>query len=320
VRVGYHASHEQYAPGELLSYVQLAEEAGFAEAMCSDHLAPFSLRQGESGFAWSWLGAALGTTHLRIGTVNAPGQRYHPAVIGQAIATLSEMFPGRVWVAFGTGQFINEHVTGSGWPAKVARQRRLLESVTAIRALLAGETVNFQGEVSFEEARLYSLPRVQPLLFGAAISAETAKWVGSWADGLITVYQPGGQLDEVVRAFRAGGGAGKPLYLQAQHAYADSDEEALRGAGDQWAHSLLDSDALTEFELPEQIDAATAAVANAEEIRKHCRISSDPERHVAWLREYEAIGFDAVYLHNVARTQRQFIEVFGERVLPQFER
>lgn len=320
MKVGYHASHEQYAPGELLSLVRLAEQAGFAEAMCSDHLAPFSLRQGESGFAWSWLGAALAMTSLRIGTVNAPGQRYHPAVIAQAIATLCEMFEGRLWVAFGTGQFINEHVTGGGWPSKDLRKGRLLECVTAIRAMLAGETVDHHGEVRLQTARLYSLPRAQPRLFGAAISPETAAWAASWADGLITVYQPGGRLDEVVRAFRAGGGQGKPLYLQAQHAYADSDEEARRQATDQWAHSLLDSDKVTDFELPEEIDAASASALATGDITKHCRISSDPEHHIAWLREYESLGFEVVFVHNVARTQQEFIRTYGERVLPHFER
>src|SRR5687768_10449511 len=93
---GYHASHEQFAPSELLSCVQLAEQAGFDVAMCSDHFTPWSERQGQSGFAWSWLGAALQATRLSFGMVCAPGQRYHPAIIAQAAATLGEMFPGRI--------------------------------------------------------------------------------------------------------------------------------------------------------------------------------------------------------------------------------
>ena len=52
--------------------------------MCSDHFSPWSARQGHSGFAWSWLGAALQATDLPFGVVNAPGQRYHPAIIAQA--------------------------------------------------------------------------------------------------------------------------------------------------------------------------------------------------------------------------------------------
>ena len=80
--------------------------------MSSDHFSPWSERQGQSGFAWSFLGAALQATSLPFGVVNAPGQRYHPAIIAQAMATLCEMFPGRLWVALGTGEASNEHITG----------------------------------------------------------------------------------------------------------------------------------------------------------------------------------------------------------------
>jgi coenzyme F420-dependent glucose-6-phosphate dehydrogenase len=116
--IGYHASHEQFRPGDLLRYVQLAEQAGFGAAMCSDHFHPWSERQGQSGFAWAWLGAALEATSLSFGLVNAPGQRYHPAIIAQAAATLADMFPGRFWIAVGSGQALNEHITGERWPSK----------------------------------------------------------------------------------------------------------------------------------------------------------------------------------------------------------
>ena len=93
--IGYHASHEQFPPSALLEWVALAEQAGFDAAMCSDHLAPWGVRQGESGFSWSWLGAALARTSFSIGSVSSPVQRMHPVVSAQAIATLEEMFPGR---------------------------------------------------------------------------------------------------------------------------------------------------------------------------------------------------------------------------------
>ena len=86
--IGFHASHEQLPPSALLTAVQRAEQAGFDAAMCSDHLSPWSRSQGHSGYAWSWLAAALATTSLRFGVVTAPGQRYHPAIAAQNIATL----------------------------------------------------------------------------------------------------------------------------------------------------------------------------------------------------------------------------------------
>src|SRR5689334_7629823 len=56
--IGFHCSHEQISPARLLRDVQHAEQAGFAAAMSSDHFTPWRARQGESGFAWSFLGAA----------------------------------------------------------------------------------------------------------------------------------------------------------------------------------------------------------------------------------------------------------------------
>ena len=88
---GIHCSHEQIPPADLLAAVIAAERAGFDAAMCSDHFSPWSDRQGQSAFAWSWLGAALQATNLSFGVVNAPGQRYHPAIIAQAIGTLSSI-------------------------------------------------------------------------------------------------------------------------------------------------------------------------------------------------------------------------------------
>src|ERR687895_2170518 len=109
--IGIHASHEQIAPGRLLAAMRAAEAAGFERAWSSDHFSPWSARQGESGFAWSWLGAAMQATGLPFGVVTAPGQRYHPAIVAQAAATLAELFPGRFWMALGTGEFSNEHIT-----------------------------------------------------------------------------------------------------------------------------------------------------------------------------------------------------------------
>ena len=109
--IGYHASHEQVHPVALLDAVRSAERCGFHAAMCSDHFAPWSQRQGHSGYAWAWLGAALATTSLPFGIVTAPGQRYHPAIAAQKIATLAAMFPQRFWAALGSGEAVNEHVT-----------------------------------------------------------------------------------------------------------------------------------------------------------------------------------------------------------------
>jgi coenzyme F420-dependent glucose-6-phosphate dehydrogenase len=315
-RIGFHASHEQFAPSELLRLVRRAEQAGFTAAMSSDHFRPWSEAQGQSGFAWAWLGAALQATRLPFGVISAPGYRYHPAILAQAAATLSEMFPRRLWLALGSGQRLNEDLTGVAWPDKAERNARLRDCAAIIRALLQGETVTHRGRVTLVEGRLYSLPKEAPLLLGAAVTEATATSVGSWADGLLTVSAKPEMLKRVVEAFWRGGGEGKPLLLQVGLNWALSEEEALRGAHEQWRTNVLGGEVNWELRSPRDFDTATRFV-RPEDMRESVLISSDLGRHAAWLAEYVELGFSELQLHQVGRDQEAFIEAFGARVLPQ---
>jgi probable non-F420 flavinoid oxidoreductase len=314
--IGLHCSHEQIPPSRLLVHAVDAEAAGFRAAMSSDHFSPWSERQGESGFAWSFLGAAMHATSLPWGVVNAPGQRYHPAIIAQAAATLSELFPDRLWVALGTGEASNEHITGAPWPAKRVRTARLQECVEVMRALFAGEVVDHDGLVRVDRARLWTLPAQPPALIGAAVSPETARWCGGWADGLVTIHQPRATLERVVGAFREGGGEGKPVRLQVHLSWAPTDAEALRIAHDQWRTNVFAPPLCWDLHTVEQFDEAAKHV-RPEDVSASALVSSDPRRHVAWLQELEPLGFDQVVLHHVGQDLRPFIDAFGERVLPE---
>jgi probable non-F420 flavinoid oxidoreductase len=315
-RIGWHASHEQIPPSRLLQDVRLAEQAGFQVGMSSDHFSPWSVRQGESGFAWSWLGAAMASTSLPFRVVNAPGQRYHPAIVAQAMATLAEMFPRRLWVCLGTGEASNEHITAERWPPKFERNARLAECVEVIRAMLAGEEVTHHGLVHVDRARLWTLPAEPPPLVGTAVSAETARWVGGWADGLATIHQPRERLERVVAAFREGGGEGKPMVLQVHVAWAADDAEALRIAHDQWRNNIFDPPVPWDLETVEHFDQVGSHV-RPEDMHGGVLISSDPARFVEWLREAAELGFDEINLHHVGQDQAPFIEAFGAHVLPE---
>jgi probable non-F420 flavinoid oxidoreductase len=313
-RIALHCSHEQIPPSGLLRAIRQAEQAGFDGGMSSDHFSPWSERQGESGFAWSFLGAALAATELPFGVVNAPGQRYHPAIVAQAAASLTEMFPGRLWVALGTGEASNEHITGDRWPHKAERAARLRECVDVIRALFAGEEVTHRGHVVVDRARLWTRPAEPPPLYGAAVSEATAHWAGSWADGLATVNAPVEQLRRIVDAFRSGGGEG-PVVLQVHLSWAPTDEEALRIAHDQWRGNVFDPPVCWDLDMPEHFDKASAHV-RPEDMHGKVLVSSDLQRHVQWLQEMAAVGFDELALHHVGQDQGPFIDAFGEHVLP----
>src|SRR3954465_11638000 len=278
--IGFHNSHEQIHPATLLTAVQHAEEVGFTAAMCSDHFAPWNLEQGHSGFAWSWLGGAppaprapgfgwswlgapLATASLPFGAVNAPGQRYHPAIVAQAIATLGAMFPGRFWVALGSGEAMNEHITGDPWPRKDVRDARLRECVEIIRALLAGEEVTHDGLVTVDRARIWSLPEQPPALIAPAVTVATARAAADWADGLVTINQPHDTLREMVAAYRDAGGRGK-LVLQVHLSYDPDPDRALAMAHEEWRSNVFPSPLCWDLDTPEAFEAASAHVQPAD--------------------------------------------------------
>lgn len=312
--VGFHASHEQLPPSRLLADVKHAEQAGFDAAMCSDHLEPWSVRQGHSGYAWSWLAAALEATGFSLGVVTAPGQRYHPAVAAQKIATLAEMYPGRFWAAIGSGEAVNEHVTGDPWPEKDERDARLRETIDVMRRLLAGEEVTTEGLIRVDRARVWSLPEVPAPLFAAAVSIETAREVATWADGVITVDQPRDVLREFMDAYRDAGGRG-PIAVQVHLSWAPTDEEALAIAHDQWRQSLIPAHLSWELDRPNAFDARTAD-ATPEQVAETLEVSADPGRHLDHLTGIAELGVDRIYLHHVGTEQAAFIDTFGEHVLP----
>lgn len=313
-RIGFHASHEQISPRRLLADVRHAEQAGFAMAMCSDHIAPWSARQGHSGNTWVWLGAALATTEFRIGTLAIPGPRYHPAVLAHQFATLAQMFPGRVWAALGSGEALNEHIVGASWPPKAQRVEHLEASADVIRRLLSGEEVSQDGPVTVDRARLWDPPEQKAPLLAAAISAESATRAAAWADGLITVVQPVQTLREIVSAYREAGGRG-PLALQLHLSWAPTLREAEGIAIDQWRSNVFPPDVAADTETTQEFDAL-AASADPAAVHQSVRISEDLGRHREWIGEYADLGFEEIYLHHVGQDQRPFLDVFGDQVLP----
>ena len=317
--LGFHCSHEQHPPSALLRYAKHAAEAGFSAAMCSDHLQPWSVRQGNSGFAWSWLGAAMEATPMTFGTVCAPGQRYHPVIVAQAAATLCEMYPGRFWLAVGSGEALNESITGDPWPAKNERNARLEAAVDLMRALWSGDTVSSTGLIRTRDAQLHIRVARPPMIVGAALSVETARWLARWADALVTITAEGDTTRRVVDAFRENGGAGKPVFLQTALAYAPTQEEAERAAHEQWRQCALSGEQLADLRSPAEFDRATAHISREAVVRK-LRVSADIQQHAAWLEKDLALGVDRIYLHNVAREhQERFIEACAKHVLPAFE-
>lgn len=173
---GYTLMTEQSGPRELVRYAQAAEDVGFDFEVMSDHYSPWLAEQGHAPYAWATLGAvAQATSRVGLMTyVTCPTLRYHPAVVAQKAATLQILAEGRFTLGLGSGENLNEHVVGAGWPAIQDRQDMLREAVEVIRALHSGELVDHRGEFfQVDSARIWDLPD-EGVDIGLAVAGERA--------------------------------------------------------------------------------------------------------------------------------------------------
>lgn len=330
LQIGYAAMLERFAPAEAVALAAHAEAHGFWGVMASDHFQPWVRAQGQSSFVWSVLGAMGERTSGTLGTgVSTPGYRMHPAAVAQASATLAALYPGRHWLGIGSGEALNEHVVGQYWPEAPERLNRMFEAVDVIKKLftasLAGRDAKHAGtHFRLESTRLWTMPAEAPPIYVATAGPVTAKRAGKTVDGLITTSAPHEKLDHLLARFAEGaresGRRPESLarVLQLHLSWAPSDEEATRNALVEWPNGgmrFARSDIRSPFEF-DQI----AHMVRAEDFAGRVFISSDPDLHRAHIQSYLDLGFDRIYLHNVGRNQREFIELFGRDVLPRLRR
>src|ERR671910_3213947 len=223
-QLGYALSSEEHGPLELVRNAARAEQAGFEFALISDHFHPWTDRQGESPFVWSVIGGiAQATERLRLGTgVTCPTIRTHPAIVAHAAATAGAMLPGRFLLGLGTGENLNEHVTGARWPAPDERLDLLEEAIDVIRLLWEGGEKTHRGtHYTVDHARLYTLPEQPIPIAVAAAKPNAAELAGRLGDALVNT-SPG---EEIVSAYPDAGGDGS-LYGQVRLCWAEDEEEA----------------------------------------------------------------------------------------------
>jgi G6PDH family F420-dependent oxidoreductase len=173
-RFGYTLMTEQSSAKDLVSYATAAERIGFDFEVSSDHYSPWLTTQGHAPYAWTVLGAvAHATQRVELATyVTCPILRYHPAVVAQKAATMQSLSDGRFILGLGSGENLNEHVIGDGWPPVDQRQDMLVEAVTVIRELLTGELVTWGGDYfRVDSARVWDAP-AGGVPIGIAVSGE----------------------------------------------------------------------------------------------------------------------------------------------------
>jgi G6PDH family F420-dependent oxidoreductase len=320
--IGYAAILEQFHPTELVGFCEAAENAGFSGVMAADHIQPWVPQQGNAAFVWSFMTAAAEHTKGDVGPgVTCPSFRQHPAIIGQAAATMAAMYPGRFWLGLGSGEALNEHVVGGYWPEVAERINRMFESIEIIRKLFSGKDVKHKGEYyRMETMRIWTMPKEPPPIYVATAGPITAEKTGRLCDGIITVGAPEEKLDTVFERFDKGArDAGKdpskmPRILQLHLSWAETDEQAMQNAIVEWPNGGMKFPK-QDIRSPNDF-AQMAKLVRPEDFEGRMLISSDLEAHRREIQKFIDMGFTKVYLHNVGRNQVEWANVFGREVLP----
>ena len=163
-------------PERLREYVTAAEAGGLDDVwLWEDCFREGGLTMAAAALAW--------TNSLRVGVGLMPVPFRNPALAAMEIATVARLFPGRFAPGVGHGvRSWNEQVgVRSASPMTLLR-----EWVTAVRALLAGQTVSTSGQyVQLDKVALDWPPQAVPPLLVGARGPKTIALGGELADGLI---------------------------------------------------------------------------------------------------------------------------------------
>jgi coenzyme F420-dependent glucose-6-phosphate dehydrogenase len=310
VKLGFALSSEDHPPNELVRQATLAEDAGFDFCMISDHFHPWNDAQGESPFVWSTLGAIANATRaIRIGTgVTCPLIRIHPAIVAQAAATVAAMMPGRFFLGVGTGENLNEHVTGARWPLPDERLEMLEEAVEVMRMLWKGGERTHRGRhYVVDHARVYTLPEKEIDVFVAASKPNAAEVAQKIGDGLIsTAPDP-----NLVKAF----GNGKPRIGMMHCAYDQDSKKGLERATKLWPNLALEGPLGQDLARPSDFEEA-AAMVNEDDVAGSTPHGPDPARYVEHIRKYADAGFTHVYIHQIGDNQDEFVDFARRELMP----
>ena len=329
LRVGYKASAEQFAPGELAAYAVRAEELGLDSVTISDHFQPWRLQGGHAPNSLAWMSWVLARTErVLVGTsVMTPTFRYNPAVVAQTFATMACLAPGRVMLGVGTGEALNEVAVGSvaegEWPEFKERFGRLREAVRLMRELWTQDRVSFEGEYyRTEDAAIYDRPDQPVPVYVAAGGPMVARYAGRVADGFICTSGKGRELyaDQLVPAVDEGlDKAGRRLdeidrMIEIKLSWDPDPELALENTRF-WAPLSLTAEQKHSIHGPAEMERAADELP-IEQVAKRWVVASHPEEVVDALRVYTDLGFDHLVVHGPGHDQGRFLRTFAEQVLP----
>ena len=307
MKVGYKLIAEAYSPKEMVRQAVRAEQAGFDFVEISDHFHPWFDHQNHSGFVWSMLAAAAAQTErIELATgVTCPFIRYHPAIVAQAAATTALLADGRFTLGLGSGERLNEHVVGEGWPPVATRHEMLVESIEIMRALWAGGYHSYEGKhLTLEDARVFDLPDTPPRVAVAAGGPAAARLAAELGDAIF-VTEP---RSDLTQAYERAGGDG-PRYAEVPLAWAPDEADAAASARELFRFGLTGWKVQAELPNPVNFEAATAFITE-DDMREVFGIGPDAGKHLAVAQQFVDAGFDHLALINAGPDPDGFFDFF----------
>jgi G6PDH family F420-dependent oxidoreductase len=322
MRIGYFLSSEEYTPAQLVDQARRAEQAGFESLWISDHFHPWNDEQGQSPFVWSLIGAISQVCSLPVTTsVTCPTIRIHPAIVAQAAATASVLLDGRFVLGVGSGEALNEHVTGARWPSATVRLDMLEEAVEVMRKLWSGDFVTHHGaHYTVENARIYTMPAAPPPVYLSGFGEQSATLAGRIGDGYISTMPD----TDLLGTFRSAGGAGKPTQAGYKVCWSDDDAAAVATAHRLWANSGLPGECAQVLPSPRHFEQLSQLVT-PDMTRESIAYGNDVQRHVQAFRPFADAGLDEVYISQMGGTDpassvEGFFRFYRDSVLPELRR
>ncbi|MFI7050347.1 TIGR03557 family F420-dependent LLM class oxidoreductase [Streptosporangium sandarakinum] len=308
MKIGYKLASEAFGPNDLIRQAVRAEDAGFDFVEMSDHFHPWLDVQGHSSFTWTVLGAiAAKTGRIGLATgVTCPSIRYHPAIIAQAAATTALVSGGRFTLGIGSGERLNEHVVGLGFPDTVqVRHEMLREALEIIRLLWQGGYRSYEGEyLRLEDARVFDLPDEAPLIIVASGGPHASRIAAELGDGLFATEDK----PDLVRHYREAGGDG-PRYAEVPVAWASDEGDAVRAALETSRWAVTGWKVMSELPNPVNFEAASATVRE-DDIRAQFACGPDPARYVEKAQGFVDAGFDHLVMQNAGPDPDGFIDFY----------
>ncbi len=319
--IGYMLAHEQFPVPELMQIGALASRSGFHLLATSDHFQPWQANEGHAGEAWITLGA-LGakTTRSWMGTtVTCPTLRYNPGVLAEAFATLSHLYPGRIFLGVGSGEALNEQAATGLWPKWQERWDRLIEAIGIIRQLWTGQTVPHKGTYYTVDARLYDPPARPIPLLTAANGRKSMRLAGVHGDGLITDPQTWKQhKPEWEDGARSAGKDPNSMPVLVEQYVVVGGEADARQAAELWRFGPKAFKTYYNVPDPVRIQQLADQQVPVQDVVKGWAVGTDPNVHINKLHELFDSGVSIVNVHSGQPDQRRVIEFYAAHVLPGF--